>query len=122
MTPEDHVVGFGGLLRHYRAEAGLSQEALAERAGMSRRGVADLERGARHFPYGDTVRRLADALNLNPAERSMLLAASRRPEARARVRTVSLPVEATTLVGRERELSEPVRIKFTNQAERGASV
>jgi predicted ATPase/DNA-binding XRE family transcriptional regulator len=106
MPPEDHVVGFGGLLRRHRAAAGLSQEALAERASMSRRGVADLERGVRHFPYGDTVRRLADALSLDAAERSVLLAASLRPEARTRMRTVSLPVEASALVGRERELSE----------------
>jgi hypothetical protein len=34
--------GFGVLLRRYRAAAGLSQEALAERAGLSRRGIADL--------------------------------------------------------------------------------
>jgi len=106
MPPEDHVVGFGGLLRRHRAAAGLSQEALAARAGISRRGVADLERGARNFPYGDTVRRLANALSLDAAERSVLLAASRRPEARAPLPTASLPVETSKLVGRERELSE----------------
>jgi transcriptional regulator with XRE-family HTH domain len=42
-------------LRRYRVLAGLSQEALAERAGLSRRGIADLERGARRFPYPDTA-------------------------------------------------------------------
>jgi transcriptional regulator with XRE-family HTH domain len=40
------------LLRRYRAAAGLSQEALAKRAGFSRRGIADLEGGARKFSYG----------------------------------------------------------------------
>jgi transcriptional regulator with XRE-family HTH domain len=42
---EEH--GFGALPRRHRTVAGLSQEALAERAGLSRRGIADLERGAR---------------------------------------------------------------------------
>src|SRR5579859_5028254 len=106
MPPEGYTVSFGGLLRRHRAAAGLSQEALAERAGISRRAVADLERGARNFPYGETVRRLADALSLGAAERSVLLAASRRPEARTPRRARSLPVETTTLVGRARELSE----------------
>jgi transcriptional regulator with XRE-family HTH domain len=39
---------FGALLRRYREEAGLTQEALAERAGLSARGISDLERGIRH--------------------------------------------------------------------------
>jgi transcriptional regulator with XRE-family HTH domain len=69
--------GFGSLLRRYRALAGLSQEALAERAGISRRGIADLERGARRFPYPDTASRLAAALELGGAERVAFMAASR---------------------------------------------
>ena len=38
---------FGDLLRRYRTAAGLTQEELAERAGLSTRGISDLERGAR---------------------------------------------------------------------------
>lgn len=45
---------FGALLRRHRLRAGLTQEALAERAGLSPRGVIHLERGTRH-PYPDTV-------------------------------------------------------------------
>ena len=44
--------------------AALSQEELAERAGLSPRGVSDLERGARTAPRLETVRLLADALGL----------------------------------------------------------
>ena len=55
----------GDLLRRYREVAGLSQEALAERAGMSPRGLLYLERGMRR-PYPATLRRLADALSLTP--------------------------------------------------------
>jgi len=38
-------VGFGDVLRQHRVAAGLTQEDLAERAGLSLRGVSDLERG-----------------------------------------------------------------------------
>jgi predicted ATPase/DNA-binding XRE family transcriptional regulator len=54
----DDELTFGDLLRRHRIEAGLSQEALAERAGLSLRGLSDLERGARRAPYRDTALRL----------------------------------------------------------------
>jgi fatty-acyl-CoA synthase len=57
---------FGERLRRYRISAGLTQEALADRAGLSVRGIADLERGARRFPHFHTMRRLAEALELAP--------------------------------------------------------
>ena len=57
--------GFGGLLRRYRTAAALSQEELAARAGLSPRGISDLERGARTAPRLETVRLLADALGLS---------------------------------------------------------
>ncbi|HEV8278838.1 MAG TPA: helix-turn-helix transcriptional regulator, partial [Streptosporangiaceae bacterium] len=41
---------FAELLRRHRLAAGLTQEALADRAGLSVRGIADLERGARRYP------------------------------------------------------------------------
>jgi WD40 repeat protein/transcriptional regulator with XRE-family HTH domain len=55
---------FGALLRRYRIDAGLTQAALAERAGLSVRAVQHLEAG-RGQPYPDTARRLADALPLD---------------------------------------------------------
>src|SRR5919197_5989089 len=54
---------FATLLRRYRQAAGLSQEELAERAGLSARTVGDLERGGSHAPRKDTVELLAQALN-----------------------------------------------------------
>ena len=66
----------GNLLRRYRETAGLSQEALAERTGMSPRGLLYLERGMRR-PYPATLRRLADALSLTAEERELLLLAIR---------------------------------------------
>jgi transcriptional regulator with XRE-family HTH domain len=63
----EHVTTFGDLLRRLRSAAALSQEALAERAGLSRSGISDLERGARQVPRLETVRTLADALALSDA-------------------------------------------------------
>jgi transcriptional regulator with XRE-family HTH domain len=37
--------GFGALLKRHRLAAGITQEGLAERAGISARAVSDLERG-----------------------------------------------------------------------------
>lgn len=65
---------FGLLLRQYRAAAGMSQEELAERAHLSRRGISDLERGERRSPHPGTARRLAQALALDETQRASLLA------------------------------------------------
>ena len=46
-----HPFTFGQLLKRYRTAAGLTQEALAERAGLSARGISDMERGLRRAPY-----------------------------------------------------------------------
>src|SRR5829696_8159949 len=69
------AASFAALLRRHRVATGLSQEALAERAGLSVRAISDLERGARRAPYRETVRLLADALALMPADRVALEAA-----------------------------------------------
>src|SRR6516165_3283274 len=60
---------FGTLLRASRHRAYLSQEQLAARAELSERTVRNLEAGRVRSPRTDTVRLLADALQLNEAER-----------------------------------------------------
>jgi transcriptional regulator with XRE-family HTH domain len=65
---------FGGRLRRHREAAGLSQEELAERAGLTGKAISALERGERQHPYPQTVRALADALSLPDAVRSALIA------------------------------------------------
>ena len=72
----------GDLVRHHRTAAALSQEALAERAGLSVRAISDLERGIHRVPRLETVRLLADALALDEADRAELLAAA-HPQAMA---------------------------------------
>jgi tetratricopeptide (TPR) repeat protein/transcriptional regulator with XRE-family HTH domain len=69
---------FGLLLSHYRRAAGLTQEELADRAGMSARGVADLERGVRTRPRVSTVRLLADGLALTSRDRAIFQQAVER--------------------------------------------
>jgi len=64
---------FADLLRRHRRAAGLTQEALAERAKVSVRNIQNLEHGANR-PLRDTARRLADALNLAADEQARFLA------------------------------------------------
>jgi class 3 adenylate cyclase len=59
---------FALLVREYRLAAGLTQEELAERAGISARSVSDLERGLNQVPHKDTVGRLAAALGVPEAQ------------------------------------------------------
>jgi predicted ATPase/transcriptional regulator with XRE-family HTH domain len=69
---------FGDLLRRRRRAAGLTQEELAARAGLSARGIADLERGTRRTPRRDTVVLLARALGGSAQDEAALFAAARR--------------------------------------------
>ena len=102
---------FGALLKRYRLAAGLSQEALAERARLSAQAIGAMERGITQWPYRPSVTLLAEALRLAPADRQVLEGAARRP-ARSRGRRATtarppgrLPALPTTLVGRADLLS-----------------
>ena len=68
----------GPLLRRYRRDARLSQEELAERAGISARTVSDVERGLRHGIYRDTAARIAAAVGMSPDDRAAFEAAAHR--------------------------------------------
>ena len=69
---------FGARLRACRQSAGLSQDELAERSGLSVRAIRDLERGRTRWPYRDSLHRLADALELRDAARAGFLGAADR--------------------------------------------
>jgi predicted ATPase/DNA-binding XRE family transcriptional regulator len=113
---------FGELLRSYRLAAGLSQERLAERASLSMRGISDLERGARTAPRLETVRMLADGLELPPEERAALLRAARAiekaaPSGRdAEPPSLRLPLPPTQLVGRERDFESVMGLLRTGES------
>ncbi len=106
---------FGDVLKRYRAATGLTQEELAERAGLSARGISDLERGRRAHPYFVTVRQLADALGLGEADRAALFAAARsRDDAEAPPAATdpptNLPRPLTSLVGRAEDVRAVCRL------------
>src|SRR5918998_1265969 len=112
--PESQA-SFGERLRGLREAAGLTQEELAFRAGLSPNAVGALERGVRRRPQPYTVRSLADALGLSQDERAALIAtvpkrgeaaSSAAKAAPASSAVSTLPNPATALVGREREIEE----------------
>jgi predicted ATPase/DNA-binding XRE family transcriptional regulator len=96
------------MLRRYRDVVGLTQEELAERAGVSARAVSDIERGMRRLIYRDTARRLTRALELGPEESADFEAAARGRGAAQAVDATergTAPVPVTRLIGRESELT-----------------
>lgn len=110
---QQEMPGFGTLLRQHRTVAGLSQEALAERAGLSTRAISDLERGVKKRPHPATMRLLADALGLGAEERTELAAAS-RPDSGATHPPPSgldrLPLPVSSIVGRASEIASAVEM------------
>ncbi|HEY1882876.1 MAG TPA: helix-turn-helix domain-containing protein [Candidatus Cybelea sp.] len=107
------ALDFGVLLRHHRLAAGLSQEALAERARMSADGISALERGHRRTPQRETLTLLAGALTLTDEQRRAFAAAAARSGARRHGAATpspeggsNLPLALTSFVGRKKELDE----------------
>lgn len=86
----ENTPDFGTVLKRYRVANGLTQEQLAERAGLSVRGISDLERGARVQPRAYTVHQLADALGLAAADRAQFEAAARAEAHAGSSRSVAL--------------------------------
>ncbi len=106
MNPETALL-FGELLRRYRAAAGLTQEELAARSGLTSQGIGLLERGVRQRPQASTVRLLADALGLIGATRATFEAVARRPDLALRPQPAATRDSAgePPLVGRASELA-----------------
>ncbi|MDQ3442632.1 MAG: helix-turn-helix domain-containing protein [Chloroflexota bacterium] len=106
-------ISFGAQLRHYRVAAGLTQEALAERAGLSPNAISALERGERRHPYPRTVQVLADALGISDEERRGLAAMPPKRLVRQiqeHVPPHALPVPTTPLVGRQQDIESVVSL------------
>jgi tetratricopeptide (TPR) repeat protein/DNA-binding XRE family transcriptional regulator len=114
-------LSFAGLLRQFRSETRLTQEELAEAAGLSPRSVSDLERGINRTARKDTAVMLADALSLNGQVRVLFVAAARgrapaaevlaarldsAADGAAAVVTRSLPRDIGSFTGREPELAQ----------------
>ena len=121
MVAEQPGLGFSELLRQLRAEARLTQEELAEAAGLSPRSVSDLERGIHQTARKDTAALLAGALGLAEPVRTVFVAAARGRAPVAEVLTAmraeaagappgvvprQLPAGAAFFAGREAELKQ----------------
>jgi len=74
---EQPGLSFAGLLRQLRAEARLTQEELAEAAGVSPGSVSNLERGINRTAHKDTAVLLAGALGLAGPAGELFVAAAR---------------------------------------------
>jgi tetratricopeptide (TPR) repeat protein/transcriptional regulator with XRE-family HTH domain len=117
---EQAGVGFGGLLRQLRADAGLTQDELAQAARVSQRAVSDLERGINRTARKDTAVLLAGALGLDGRSRDLFVAAARgrgpaedvlaagqgtAPGAFAAAAIRALPRDIAGFTGRQAELA-----------------
>jgi len=110
---------FGVLLKRLRLAAGLTQEALAEWAGLSVKALSELERDPARTPRLESVTLRAEALGLAAEERALLLATARPqvapPAALAQAAPAApggstrvlrpLPRPLTPLIGRERDVA-----------------
>src|SRR3712207_100981 len=72
---------FGDLLRRHRASANFTQEDLAERTGLTPQAIGLLERGERRRPHAYTVRKLAEALELEGSDLAEFESVARRSSA-----------------------------------------
>jgi predicted ATPase/DNA-binding XRE family transcriptional regulator len=114
--PVGDPAGFGALLRERREAALLTQEALAEKSGLSVRAIRDLERGKVAKPRPDTVGYLAKALGLPEDGRAALREAAWRrypegngdpaPPEHLFAAGLLLAEPATPLLGREGLVAE----------------
>lgn len=114
---------FGALLRQHRLTSGLSQEALAERSGLSVDAIRAFERGRRKTPRPETLNLLMTALDLSQTERSSLVIAIETPTPSTPlpyepVHTFRagrrLPHPPGPLIGREREMISAGQLLFDN--------
>lgn len=101
---------FGDIVRGHRRRLGLSQDELADRSGVSVRGIRKVESGEITAPRPITVRLLADAFGLTSADRDRFCAAAHSQQAdpprHAWTPPAQLPADVTGFVGRVEALSQ----------------
>ncbi|HEV3311982.1 MAG TPA: helix-turn-helix domain-containing protein [Chloroflexota bacterium] len=98
-------------LRDLRLRAGLTQEDLADGAGVSVRSISDIERGRNLRPFAGTLRRLADGLGLDQESRAAFMESSLRVAGGSVDRAdVRVPAPLTRLVGRGPDVESVLRI------------
>ncbi|MFD4636122.1 ATP-binding protein [Lentzea sp. NPDC058436] len=96
---------FAALVRHHRRRAGLTQESLAARSGISVSTIRGVETGRRTNPQVSSIRQLARALGLAPAEEEELLVAAGGTPPADRPVPRQLPAAPAGFTGRAPELA-----------------
>ncbi len=129
---EQPGLGFAELLRQLRAQAKLTQEELAEAAGLSPRSVSDLERGIHRTAHKDTAGLLAGVLGLAGPARALFVAAARGrgpaadvleaghgqpPGAFQAAATRTLPRDNANFTGRQTELAHLLEARVSMAAD-----
>lgn len=118
--------GFGPVLRRRRAGAGLTQEELARRTGISARAIGDMERGRVTRPQARTLRALADALATDEAELRNLLPRNENALDQAETGWDGLlcepPPEIADLAGREQATAALLAVLDDARSARSAPV
>lgn len=96
---------FGRLLREHRRCAALTQLQLADLSTLSVRAIRDLEQGRAQRPRPNTIRLLADGLELRGSRRAAFeAAAGGGRELAAELRCTDPPAAMNALLGREEEV------------------
>lgn len=116
----ERIPAFADLLRQYRSDAALTQEELAERAGLSRNAISALERGERSRPQRATIDMLAGALELSGDDLELFAASARvvsRAGSSSTESPTNLPHPPTPLIGREIDLAQ-ARAKLVEEGAR----
>jgi tetratricopeptide (TPR) repeat protein/transcriptional regulator with XRE-family HTH domain len=107
----DRPAAFGELVRRVRVASKLTQEALAERTGLSVRAVSDIERGRTTSPHRASVLRIAEVLGLDQSELAELTAPGSQPDRDSRPAVArQLPAGTAPFVGRAAEIDALTRL------------
>ena len=106
---------FAAYLRRFRTAARLTQQQLAEHAGLTEKAISALERGERRRPHPHTVAALATALHLSDDERAALVATvPQRGTGEMGMShecfTSALAVPSTPLIGRDEDVAAMLRL------------
>ncbi len=123
---------FADALRKARQSRGLSQEALAVRAGLSGQAIGLLERGVRRYPHLTTLDKLDLALDLTAEERALFRRLAARgtpatptgPETGGPAWTVTdqLPTTRASFTGRIEHLEQLKEALTVGEVQVGATV
>jgi len=84
------IATFAQLVRYYRQERGITQQQIAQQAGLSASYMTLLETGRRKNPSWRTVLKLAEAFGLNARERRALIRSAGYSEDTVRKTSVDL--------------------------------